>query len=235
MGRAMDELERAKTLYEQQYRIDWHNRAYSWHPRNLVSLIHAHELETDLVMGLNQLDIELVDQEILDVGCGYGRMLRFWAEMGANPHLLHGLDLSLYRLERGHELSPIMGLTLGSAGALPFPDQFFSLVSQFSMFSSIHDTSIQRAAAIEMGRVLKPGGWLVWYDIAFSQVGNVIPLARQQVLDLFPEFRVRYEQPIFSTLLTNLIRGNPRLAIILEQLPIFHRAGLILILQKLAL
>jgi ubiquinone/menaquinone biosynthesis C-methylase UbiE len=228
----MSELERARKLYETQYKIDWHNRDYTWHPRNPNSLIHEHLMEDEIIAGLNALDVDLIGQTILDLGCGYGRMLRFWTEMGASPANMHGLDLSFYRLQRAHELSPAMGMAAGSAGALPYPSQKFHLVSQFSVFSSIHDAALRKAASEELMRVLKPGGWLIWYDIASSKGGNIVPLNKRQVLSLFPGSKLGYERQIFSTRLTRFIHRNKSLAIILEQLPVFRRVGLIMIFQK---
>jgi ubiquinone/menaquinone biosynthesis C-methylase UbiE len=44
----------------------------------------------------------------------------------------------------------------------------FDFVIQSVVFSSIIDRTIQQALAHEMLRVLRPNGWLLWYDAARS-------------------------------------------------------------------
>jgi ubiquinone/menaquinone biosynthesis C-methylase UbiE len=228
----MDELERAKQLYSSQYRIDFHNRDYVWHPRNPVSQVHSQILELAIIKAFNRLGIELVDQRILDVGCGYGRMLRFWTEMGASPRLMSGYDLAFYRLDRAHELSPHMNLVAGDASKLPYLSDSFDLVSQFSMFSSIHDERMREMAAWEFERVLRPSGWLVWYDIAAGKGGNTIPLPKSYVQELFHGLEMKYATPIFSRRLTHLIYYDPVLANIWERLHLDRKNGLIAFFQK---
>jgi SAM-dependent methyltransferase len=228
----MSELERVRQIYETKYRIDYRNREYQWHPRNLNSLIHAHVLEWEVVRALNRFDIELVDQRILDVGCGYGRMLRFWAEMGGDPVLLFGCDVALYRLERARELSAGMQLVSANAGQLPFPCATFDLVSQFAVFSSIFDADVRVRAGQEMARVLRPGGWLLWYDLVWAGSGAIRPLPKVEVMQLFPGLTLRYARPLFCHGLSDRIGSRPRLAMIREYLPFGRRDGLILLFQR---
>ncbi len=228
----MQELERAKKMYEGQYRINWRDRTYMWHPRNPISLVHAHILELEVTRAFNQLDIELVDRRILDVGCGYGRMLRFWAEMGANPNLISGIDLSYYRLVRAAELSSRMGLVTGDASKIPYPTSFFDLVSQFSAFSSILDVELRKMAALDIVRVLKPSGWLVWYDIQAGKGSSLKPIPFAEALALFPGLDLKYAHPIFNDRLAQVIKRSPTLAFLWEKFPFVRRNGLILIFQR---
>lgn len=228
----MSELERVREVYEKQYRIDFRNREYEWHPRNFVSLVHAHLFELEVIRALNALDIELVDQRILDVGCGYGRLLRFWAEMGADPCLLFGCDVALYRLERARWLSSHMQLILANAGQLPYPSASFDLVSQCTVFSSILDGELRVRAAQEMMRVLKPGGFLFWYDLAHGGSSRLRSLPKREVVELFRGLDVRYTRGIFSFRLKDRIQSRPRLAIILEHLGLGRKSGLIVVFQR---
>jgi ubiquinone/menaquinone biosynthesis C-methylase UbiE len=229
---SMSELERARQMYETKFRIDFRKRDYEWHPRNSISLVHAQLLEWQVVDALNKLDIELVDQRVLDVGCGYGRMLRFLAEMGAEPACLFGCDLALYRLQRARQLSSGLQLLLASAGQLPFPSATFDLVSQFSVFSSIFAAELRIQAAREMMRVLKPGGWLLWYDMALGSSATIQPIPQAEVLNFFQGLHVKYMRPIFSFGLMERIRARPRLAIIREHLRLGRKQGLLIVFQR---
>ncbi len=228
----MSELERVRELYETRYRVDYRNRDYEWHPRNFISLIHAHLFELEVVRALNASSVELVDQRILDVGCGYGRLLRFWAEMGAEPALLFGCDLALYRLARARQLSSRMHLAAANAAQLPYPSASFDLVSQCTLFSSILDDELRARAAREMIRVLKPGGWLLWYDLALGSYETIRPVPKAELLQLFQGLDVKYLQGIFSFRLEKRIKTRPRLAIVMEHLGLGRKSGLVVLFQR---
>jgi hypothetical protein len=65
----MEELERLRKLYDTQYRVDYQNREYVWHPRKPASLVHAQILEMKIIRAFNHLNVVLVEQKILDVDC----------------------------------------------------------------------------------------------------------------------------------------------------------------------
>jgi ubiquinone/menaquinone biosynthesis C-methylase UbiE len=227
----MEELERARKLYGTQYRVDYYNRDYIWHPRNPISLVHAQILDMMIIRIFNRLNIELVDRKILDVGCGYGRRLRFWAEMGASPHLLYGYDLMNYRLQRARELSPNINFSLGDASKMPYPPESFDIVSQFSVFSSIHDEDMRQNAAAEIKRILKPSGWLVWYDLSTGKGGNTRALKKKEVFALFSDLQIAYVAPIFARELGRIIRISPDLTMLWDRLPFIPKIGLVMIFR----
>ncbi len=95
---------------------------------------------------------------VLDAGCGHGRYLRAFADLGAR---VVGLDIG-----RGPEMAgvplddPAIALVQGSVLAAPFRDESFDLVFSDGV---IHHTPDARAAFKELARLVKPGGALyVW-------------------------------------------------------------------------
>jgi SAM-dependent methyltransferase len=103
--------------------------------------------------------------EILDVGCGLGRHLRQFIDLGAQPGGLHGIDLREPLLARARELSPNIDFKLTNGCEIPFADEYFGLVTQHVVFSSIGSLGIREELAREMVRVLKPGGYIYWWDM----------------------------------------------------------------------
>jgi len=104
-------------------------------------------------------DLELEpDDELLDVGCGWGGFL---VEHGSHLRYVAGLDRSeeKVRLARERLAERIPGGTaevvLGDAGALPWEDGRFSAVACIDAFQFFPDP-VQALA--EMRRVLRPGG-----------------------------------------------------------------------------
>ena len=102
---------------------------------------------------------------LLDVGCGTGRFLR---DVKTNyPRLdVTGLDLS------PHYLGVAQGelqawsrarLVRGTAEAMPFADSQFDAVTCIYLFHELPPV-VRRAVVREIGRVLRPGGMLVFVD-----------------------------------------------------------------------
>jgi ubiquinone/menaquinone biosynthesis C-methylase UbiE len=129
-------------------------------------VFYRHAQEYALVSLLNQAGLDLENMRLLDLGCGTGGLLRFLTNLGANPGRLQGVDLLDYRVKQARSLcNQETGICMGDGGALPYQSQVFDLVSQFTVFSSILDEELRREAAAEITRVMKPGGYLLWYDM----------------------------------------------------------------------
>lgn len=100
---------------------------------------------------------------MLDVGCGIGH----WGQMLA-PHIAHGakiagIDPESEWVKNATDRAQKKGLAsratyqLGSAEAIPYPDDYFDMVTCQTVLVHVKDPSISLK---EMLRVLKPGGLL---------------------------------------------------------------------------
>jgi ubiquinone/menaquinone biosynthesis C-methylase UbiE len=107
----------------------------------------------------------LSDWRILDVGCGDGHWLRTFLEFGAQPADLFGIDISSERFDYGRSKNPSITLMQTDGIKIPFEDAHFDLVTQFVAFSSIPTISLRQQVAQEIYRVLKPGGYVFWWDL----------------------------------------------------------------------
>jgi SAM-dependent methyltransferase len=95
------------------------------------------------------------DAQILDCGCGTGANLDWLARFG----FATGFDLS----ETGLRLGQAAGrrrLVRAAAGAVPFRDGSFDVVTSFDVLYSLPERD-ERAALSEMYRLLRPGGYAV--------------------------------------------------------------------------
>lgn len=126
---------------------------------------------------------------ILDFGCGSGRFLGDLLGLGAEPKLLCGVDLMPGRLAEATRKYPQIEFKQIDGKSLPFSDSSFDVVSQCVVFSSIALPELRRTMAQEMRRVLKPGGYIFWWDL-----GSTVEEAGRQPLEpsaLFPGWPVK--------------------------------------------
>jgi len=91
----------------------------------------------------------------LDVGCGFGNLLIALSERFRH---VSGIELNAERVEWAKRRCPSAEIVCGTAEALPWPDDHFRLITSTDVFEHL-DHSQQAAAARELARVLKPGGY----------------------------------------------------------------------------
>ena len=171
--------------------------------------------------GFNHLE----DKKILDVGCGYGKVLRRFIDYGAIPENLYGVDLLPDRIERAKKLSPHINFYLGSATELPFENEFFDIVMQFTVFTSILDYSMKQKIAKEMLRVLKPDGIIIWYDYWISKPTNpdVKGVGKQEIKKLFPNCKFEFHRITLAPPIARLLVPiSWMLCELLEKIRIFN-------------
>jgi SAM-dependent methyltransferase len=90
---------------------------------------------------------------ILDVGCGTGTMLSYLAAYGN----AQGIDVDEEAIGYCHERG-LLDVRLGAAEKLPFADDSFDLVTALDVVEHLDDDV---AALREIGRVLRPAGYLL--------------------------------------------------------------------------
>jgi len=117
--------------------------------------------------GLRRLGVDAARvsrARVLDVGCGVGFWVDFWAGMGARD--ITGVDLTRASTERLAERYPEFRFEQRDIGE-PVPDGMlgaFDFVSVMSVFNHIPDPARWETALENVGRMLRPGGVLVVMD-----------------------------------------------------------------------
>ena len=128
---------------------------------------------------------------LLDVACGTGRFLR--AVRLAYPAMkLSGLDLSQPYLDEARRhlkgLRPLDWIA-ANAETIPLPDASQDIVTTVFLFHEL-PPEVRRGVAVEMARVLKPGGLLVFIDSL--QMGD-----RPGWDGLLESFPARFHEPYY--------------------------------------
>ena len=97
----------------------------------------------------------------LDVGCGTGRWVRRYGELGFSPV---GVDATIGMLQVARTHDTRAPLTTGLAQSLPFCDAAFDCLSDITVIQHIpyefHSRVLQ-----EMVRVIKPGGRMIMMEV----------------------------------------------------------------------
>lgn len=153
-------------------------------------LLIVQERESELLSMLSRDGVGLLEgKRVLEIGCGTGYWLRAFLQWGALPEDVFGIDLLPGRIEQARKMCPQgVHLECGNAATLAFPDASFDLVLQSTVFTSILDAGMRQRVAAEMLRVLKPNGFVLWYDLHVDNPYNpdVRGVRKNEIRQLFP-------------------------------------------------
>ena len=217
------EIDRIKKTYKKRDKIGI-SKLYSFLNKSTIFIYH--QREKAMLEALSSQDIkDLSYKRILDVGCGSGGVLRDFIKYGAIPENLYGVDLLPDRIERAKKLSPHINFYLGSATELPFENEFFDIVMQFTVFTSILDYSMKQKIAKEMLRVLKPDGIIIWYDYWISKPTNpdVEGVGKREIKNLFPNCKFEFHKITLAPPIARLLVPiSWMLCELLEKIKIFN-------------
>lgn len=124
---------------------------------------------------------------LLDVGCGDMFWLEELIDLGISRSGCVGADLLEWRLREGLKRGRQIQTVVSSGGQLPFGNGSFDVVCQFTMMTSVLDPLTREMIAVEMKRVLRPGGYILWYDFRYNNPANphTRAIGRHELAELF--------------------------------------------------
>ncbi len=133
----------------------------------------------------------LCDSKILEIGAGGGDNLLFFHRLGIPWHNIYANELLEDRVTKLKEQLQSSTIIPGNALDLEF-DQYFDVVFQSTVFTSILDYNFKRNLALKMMRMVKKGGILLWYDFKYNNPSNndVKGINKKELRKLFKEARV---------------------------------------------
>jgi len=159
-----NEISRVKTQYQSYDQQGL--RGTIWAPFNESMAMYRSQQFLALSTLMRQSGrLDLSNMRVLDYGCGTGIILRSFLDMGAIAENIFGVDVNEEWLAEGRKISPQISLQVCDGIHLDFPDENFDLVTQYVVFSSIGSPELRQFVAGEMWRVLKPGGYIFWWDL----------------------------------------------------------------------
>lgn len=195
-------------------------------------LFAIQQRQRDLVKALKQLGSHsLQGKRILEVGCGGGGVLFEYLTLGVDPKDLFGIDLLQDRLIQAHHKLPLSGISCADGQYLPFPDQSFDLVLQYTAFSSVLDDSVKQQMAADMVRVLRNGGAIIWYDFWLNPTNpQTRGIRLGEIKKLFQGYRVISQKiTLAPPIARRVVPVSWQLGLFLEQLKLFNTHNLAII------
>jgi len=224
------ETDRIKQVYEKR-KEKVSSQLYSFF--NPAHLFMIQRREWELLNLLKKFEINsLEDKKILDIGCGTGSILRNFIQYGANPENLYGIDLLPDRIETGRKINPNINFSCGDASKLPYQNENFDIVMQFTVFTSILDNRMKKEIAKEMLRVLKADGIIIWYDYFMDNPKNpdVKGVRKKEIYEIFPGCSIHLKKITLAPPITRALAPySTFICFLLEKLKIVntHYLGII--------
>ena len=216
-GLAAEET-RIKAAYARRSNED----RYSWFTPGHLFMMQ--ERERQVLATLRREGVSsLKSKTILEIGCGTGYWLREFIKGGAEPGNITGLDVLPERVALAKRLSPAgMRIECANAAETGLAPESFDLVVQSTVFTSILDAVARQQVALEMLRVLKADGLILWYDFHVNNPSNpdVRGVNRRALADLFPTCRIKIRRlTLAPPLLRRIARYSWSLSHLLSQIP----------------
>ncbi len=217
------ELERIREVYNRR-KATTPSMLYSYFNVSNLFMVQSRERALLAVLKAHQMQ-DLREMKILDVGCGTGGMLRSFLQYGALPSNLSGVDLLEERILEARSMNSRIDFRVGEASRLPYRENCFDVVSQFTVFTSILDAERKRLAAREMLRVVKPDGVIVWYDFHVNNPANqeVAGVKKSELFALFPGCRIVLKRITLAPPIVRLVAPYSwTLCVVLERLNLLN-------------
>lgn len=179
-----------------------------WSPLNKGAL-YVHQIRERGVLDIigKFCPDDLSSRKVLDVGCGGGSSLATFLNYGFLPENLHGLDIRREALMEARYRWPNISYVEADAAHMPYQDGLFDILLQWTMFCQILDGAKRSAIAREMLRVLKPDGYIIWFDWCLNnpRAPDIRGVGKRELFKLFPGCQISLHRIVLAPPLARLI------------------------------
>jgi SAM-dependent methyltransferase len=122
----------------------------------LIEALREHGLKTS----------DMADLSVIELGCGWGRNLHQFVELGIAARNIAGVDLIEHFIAFGRSQNPALNIAVGDATRTGFGDSAFDVVLLHTVLSAITDRDLHAKLLREAKRLVKPAGLVIVFDIA---------------------------------------------------------------------
>jgi SAM-dependent methyltransferase len=228
------EIDRIREVYRRRRRAIAPNLYAPLSPSVRFMLAEREEALSRLLSTRDLYDLS--GRRILEVGCGTGVELVRCLSYGATPNHLFGVDVLMEELMQMTIPRNMIRLAVADARRLPFHDNSFDVVTQFTVFTSMLNDVVRYRAAREMVRVLRPTGFMIWYDFFRNNPLNrdVRPVTRSDLRRLFPGCRIDAHRVTLAPPLSRVLAPRSMMAARFARSLPFLRSHLLAIIWPLS-
>lgn len=113
-----------------------------------------------LKQALDHVAQPIEEVELLDVGCGDGKIFPHLMAQGFRPSRVHGVEVSQRRLDRCHAIGWANARFMGIGERLPYADSTFHIVNMLEVIEHV-PAKLANELVADVRRVMKPGGVLL--------------------------------------------------------------------------
>jgi SAM-dependent methyltransferase len=137
-------------------------------PSGPADRFYSEERERLIFENLHQFfpNRSVKELNVLDLGCVKGDILPLLLSHGCRPENLHACGLIKSTLEWLKTNYPELHTESIRPNPLPFESEQFDIIFLFSMFGLMFDGNTRQHVALEVERMLKPGGYI--FSLAFT-------------------------------------------------------------------
>lgn len=128
--------------------------------------------------------------KLIEIGAGGGGNLDFFKELEILPQNIYANELLEDRVQVLEKYHNDVHILPGDAIQIDSNlDNYFDVVFQSTVFTSILDIEFKKTLADKMWKLLKPGGIILWYDFQFDNPKNkdVKGVKKKEIIQLFPQ------------------------------------------------
>ena len=113
---------------------------------------------------LKMVSCPMETMQILDIGCGTGRASRMYVDLGFMPQQITGMDLREGTVQMAGKLNPAIQYVTQEEW-IKNPSKQYDWISLVTVVSSLSTEEDRRFVVKQANSVLKPGGYLFYYDL----------------------------------------------------------------------
>ncbi|MCX6149033.1 MAG: methyltransferase domain-containing protein [Ignavibacteriales bacterium] len=166
------------------------------------------------------------EKKFLEIGGGIGTNVFLFLKFGFTPKNIFFNELIEDRFRKAKTLLPSeINFNFGNALDLNYPNEYFDIIFQSTVFSSILDEKFKIELASKMWNLVKNNGGILWYDFIYNNPWNkdVKGIPINEIKKLFPLAKIKIKKITLNPPLARfLTKINPTLYSVFNLIPLLR-------------
>ena len=189
-GSEKDRINKIYNSYLQNKKI-----TEKWSNKNNGNRIISDQRRSLTIKLLDEKKINLDEIKILDLGCASGNLISLLISLGAKSKNIYGIDIRSSSIKNAKKRYPQIKFDLMDARELKYDKNTFDCIFIFTLLSSVLDQVNRKKIIDDAIRVLKPSGFIIYYDLKYNNPfnKNVIGIKQKELRNLFPGMKIKYK------------------------------------------